>query len=678
MPRSPDVPVSPGRRSGRGPWAREWTALTLGVAAAATVLDAGLLQRRHSLFTGGFLSVDHLKGPGEIAVFLAGSIAADAALGGVLAAVGLWLSARCALGAAARRTLTVLVALGPIAVADAVSFRILSYLGSAFDFGLMFDLVGRRPAEILAVAGGHIWRAVALLGGVAVVAGLAIWLLNRRWPRGTWSSADRRPGWRTAVGLPLAVALLGLATTTALRLERESFDNGLRRKPSGRALGTVIAALSDFDRDGWGLLTRPADSAPFDARVHPYAVDWPGNGVDENGVGGDLPAGLPPYDEDRSAVATWPARPDIVFVFLETFRADAVGRIVDGRAVTPVIDAIAARGVSIAHAYSHNGYTVQSRFHTLTGSLASLRGGTSLIDDFNANGYETAYFSGQDESFGGGLLPTGYERARVFYDARQDRARRYTTFGTAGSLAVPAAVVLERIGAFLDQRDRTRPLFLYVNFHDTHFPYHHGGMAALIGRTVVARDDIAPGRRDDLQRMYWNAAANVDHAIGELVARVARTTGREPAVIVTADHGESLFDEGFLGHGYALNDVQTRVPLVAANLALELREPWGHADLRDDLRAALSREDGAQRPSVRREAGGRVFQYLGSLERPAQIGFVTTSGRTIYDFRADRFLGPDGAWTAPAQLVGPARAAFLELLHYWERMMVAQARAASR
>ena len=31
---------------------------------------------------------------------------------------------------------------------------------------------------------------------------------------------------------------------------------------------------------------------------------------------------------------------------------------------------------------------------------------------------------------------------------------------------------------------------------------------------------------------------------------------------IRADHGESLFDEGLLGHGYALNDMQTRIPVV--------------------------------------------------------------------------------------------------------------------
>ena len=102
-------------------------------------------------------------------------------------------------------------------------------------------------------------------------------------------------------------------------------------------------------------------------------------------------------------------------------------RRVDGQPVTPVLDELRAGG-SRRYAYSHNGYTVQSRHHIFAGSVAGLRGATTLIDDFNATGYETAYFSGQDESFGGADVDVGFARASVSYDARQDRDRRYSTF----------------------------------------------------------------------------------------------------------------------------------------------------------------------------------------------------------------------------------------------------------
>ena len=130
--------------------------------------------------------------------------------------------------------------------------------------------------------------------------------------------------------------------------------------------------------------------------------------------------------------------------------------------------------------------------------------------------------------------------------------------------------------------------------------------------------------------MYLNSAANVDAAAGRLLEGVRAHLGREPAVIVTSDHGESLFDEGFLGHGYALDDVQTRVPLVVANLPLPCR-PWpATPTCGGPLLAALTGQAGAGRARLVEAPGQRVFQYLGVVERPMAIGFATGTGRLVY------------------------------------------------
>ena len=99
---------------------------------------------------------------------------------------------------------------------------------------------------------------------------------------------------------------------------------------------------------------------------------------------------------------------------------------------------IAAAGGAAPLAFSHNGFTYQSRFHLFSGSLAGVRGGRTLVDDFKGNGYRVGYFSGQDDSFGGPELAVGFDRADTFFDARSAPDRRYTQFSTPGSLAVPA------------------------------------------------------------------------------------------------------------------------------------------------------------------------------------------------------------------------------------------------
>jgi hypothetical protein len=648
-----------------------WRRVTLGAALILTLLESLLLQRKRSFFTGGFLAAEHVSGPGEAAGFLVASLIVDASLAGLLAWLLLWATSRLRLTRAARGALVLGGALAPLLVANIIGYRLLAYLGDAFDLGLMFELTGRRPAEILAVASDHLGVPFVWAMGVSAAVGALVWVVNRL-----------GRGHRAPVHVPSRIALhavavlaAGLVTTVAAGSANDTLEEGLRRKASGNALLRLGAWLTDFDRDGYGMVGRIRDPHPFDRNIYPYALDIPGNGIDENGVGGDLPSAEPRYHEGAGATLAWRHRPDMVLFVLESFRADAVGRTVNGVPVTPVLDALAREGVSSARAFSHNGYTAQSRFHLMTGSLVGLRGGTSLIDDFSANGYQTAYFSGQDESFGGAAFGIGFERAEVRYDARQDPGERYTRFTTAGSLAVPHDVLEERIARFLEARTDARPLFLYVNFHDTHFPYHHGGLEPLTSHVTVRQSQIAPSRRDAVQEMYFNAAANVDRAVGRTLEIVTRALGRPPAVIVTADHGESLFDEGFLGHGYALNDVQTRIPLIVRGLSLVITEPFGQVELRDAIGVALACEDDAAVPVLIDVPGKTVFQYLGNLDRPRQIGFATGDARLIYDFRSRRFVrSGQTSHQLSAQGEHDDLADF-HLVHAWERMMLAAAEA---
>ncbi|MEO8629650.1 MAG: hypothetical protein ABI612_16355, partial [Betaproteobacteria bacterium] len=88
-----------------------------------------------------------------------------------------------------------------------------------------------------------------------------------------------------------ALVVLSSLIVVGVSMNSESMGFGLRWTPSGQLFTTVLNRLSDVDRDGYGLLRNPRDAAPFDAAIHPYAVDIPGNGIDEDGLAGDLPPG---------------------------------------------------------------------------------------------------------------------------------------------------------------------------------------------------------------------------------------------------------------------------------------------------------------------------------------------------------------------------------------------------
>lgn len=649
---------------------RAWLSLSLCTALVVTAVDAYLLERKKGFFTGGFLADEHLQSWGERLAFLGLSWLSDAAFVGAVAA----LAVRC-LGPLRLGRATWLAAAGiavlPLAIGDLVRFELTRYLGDAFDLSLMFELTGRSVSEVLAVAAAHLIMPL-LVSMIALAAGaLLAWRLARR-PGAHHATPVGAPHWQAVV------ALVGLAVgvTSAARLADPLLDDVLRRKPSVDWPGEVLDRLSDVDRDGYGVLGRPADPAPFDGRIYPYAVDLPGNGVDENSVNGDMSPELPPYEEVSTAARRWNSGRHVVLVMLESVRADAVGATLAGRQVTPNLDAMAARGVSSQDAWSHNGYTVQSRHHVFTGSLANMRGGSSLIDDFVANGYHVGYVSGQDDTFGSAALGVGRERSHYQYTARDEPHRRYSTFSTPGSLAVPFTVVEEKVAGFLQGRDLARPVFLYVNYHDTHFPYHHAGIQPILGDTVIPQRAIGPDRAEDLRRMYLNTVANVDASIGRVLALARQALQGDIGVIVLSDHGESLYDEGFLGHGYALNEVQTKIPLLVENIPMVIAEPWGQVQLRDALAEALAADTGGPAtPRAISEPGRGIFQYLGGFGRPRQVVWRTSEDIVAYDVRVRRASVTPGEWLRESSIPPGRREAFVDLIDLWERMRLAVFRA---
>src|SRR5438128_5048817 len=152
-------------------------------------------------------------------------------------------------------------------------------------------------------------------------------------------------------------------------------------------------------------------------------------------------------------------RPNVLLVTIDTLRADHVGCYGDASAVTPTLDALAARGVRFATAVAHVPLTGPSHACLLTG-LTPLghgfrdNGGFALpasvktaAEDFRAAGYGTAAFvSGfpLDRRFGfdrgfetyDDHLPRGNDRRRTPYVERFADA---TTDAVLRWLGVPSA-----------------------------------------------------------------------------------------------------------------------------------------------------------------------------------------------------------------------------------------------
>jgi hypothetical protein len=428
-------------------------------------------------------------------------------------------------------------------------------------------------------------------------------------------------------------------------------------------------------------MIRPeADPAPLDAAVYPGALDIPDNQLDEDGLDGDLPP-LPVIGTDpllRMAAA----KPRHLFlVVLESVRADALDASYDGQAVMPHLAAIAAKGQVHPAAYSHTGFTTSSLKALFNRTLSQHPEQANLLDLLESYGYQINVLSAQAERFGEVDKAVGLRRSGAYYfDAESDPSGLVEPTKNPGAMRLTEQALLSAVQQRFAAIDWRQPQFVYLNIQAAHYPYSHAKMPALLNDIRLKRDEMQPAAAARIRASYLNAVANADWLIGQLQQLIARYQ-LDPLQFYVSDHGESLFDDGFLGHGHQLNDVQTRLLLVASE-----RLPWpvrlGHTDLTDvmvpaalqlapPVLAAWPGTGAAGTDSLvaaSRQAEPTVLQLIGRLSQPQQIGLVHPEGRLIYDFRVAQYRYPDRSRPglhSSAQLPTPLRPAGQELVRQW-------------
>jgi len=260
------------------------------------------------------------------------------------------------------------------------------------------------------------------------------------------------------------------------------------------------------------------------------------------------------------------------------------------------------------------------------------------------------------------------EKAHFFYDARQDVNLRSSPFASPGSLAVPGRVVTERLSRFVQSRRQDqRPLFLYVNLQDTHFPYQHYDMDPLVTNSSLSRSEIKPANRAKVLETYLNAAANVDAYAGRIVDILEKNLDGDLALLIVSDHGESLFDDGLLGHGLDLSDQQMRILMIVKGFPARIEEPMGQDEIRATIQKALGlspeQHSSPERMLIK---GKRVFQNIGTLARPSRIAWRSEAEVWEADLVHLRQRKNAEPWAE----LGSAKDEdlFRDLVYYWESL----------
>ena len=220
---------------------------------------------------------------------------------------------------------------------------------------------------------------------------------------------------------------------------------------------------------------------------------------------------------------------------------------------------MAEQGTSIDAAYAHRGYTAPSLKAIFNRTLSSVIDRISLVEFLEQSDYSFSFISGQDESFADIAGFTGMRHPnRYLFDARSALEDRVYASKDPGSLRLSEDRVVRQFNARTNQVDWNQPQFFYINLQAAHFPYTHPNMPAILTDHPIPRSEISKANRAWVEMTYWNALAVADQAVCSLIDQLQKlNVYQKTTVMILGDHGESLFDDNFLGHGHALDQAQT-------------------------------------------------------------------------------------------------------------------------
>lgn len=281
------------------------------------------------------------------------------------------------------------------------------------------------------------------------------------------------------------------------------------------------------------------------------------------------------------------ARPNVVFVFADQWRAQATGYAGDPNVQTPHLDRLRAESADLVNAVSTCPVCSPYRGSLLTGQYALTHGvfmndvplrneAASIAEAYKAAGYDTAYI-GKWHLDGRGrsnFIPRerrqGFDYWKVLECTHNYNQSPYYADAPEKLFWDGYDAIAQTRDAQQYLRDRTgeRPFLLMLSWGPPHNPYETAPEEfrrmydpdALVLRENVP-DDAAAWARRDLAGYYAHCSA-LDACVGDLLRTLDETGLAENTVFVfTSDHGDMLGSQGQMRKQRPY-DESIRVPLL--------------------------------------------------------------------------------------------------------------------
>jgi len=298
--------------------------------------------------------------------------------------------------------------------------------------------------------------------------------------------------------------------------------------------------------------------------------------VDNLVAWGPVSLSSPPSGRENRA-----ERPNVLFIVVDTLRRDHVTSYGYRRNTTPEIQSrLAQPGAVVEEAYSQAPWTLPSVVSFLTGrqpgellsadmsSFGIPAEVEPLAERMGRLGYQTAGFVANPTLHTGAGFDRGF---RTWFAPPADIKWMLKHADDLNARAIPWL-----------KASQDRPFFAYVHYIDPHDPYSNPDIDRLGGRSPFLPDYSGPvdggwihgiytGQiqlpdpvRDvpHIRALYDSEVSYVDRHIGELLAALDPEVLANTLIVLTADHGEELYDHGGWKHGQSLYEEQIHVPLI--------------------------------------------------------------------------------------------------------------------
>ena len=365
-----------------------------------------------------------------------------------------------------------------------------------------------------------------------------------------------------------------------------------------------------------------------------------------------------------SLCAPLSAEPHLVLLSVDTLRADAVGAYGAEGAKTPTIDALAAAGMLFEDAHTTIGKTGPAFASIFTSLYPPTHGARRnaqrmrsdipvLAELLGEAGYEAAAFI-SNWTLRADLV--GLNRGFDHYDEEFNQARNAggVTERDADDIVKATERWLRRRAD--DEERNGRPLFLWVHFSDPHSPYlERGGFTP----PLPPRKTRTAGWQ---KRWRYQSEVNyVDHWLGRLSEAIEERLPGPRFTLFLSDHGESMGEHSYWGHGKNVHWPNTRIPMILAGpglpTGLEVQAPVGVVDVLPTVLDLLGIEapDGLEGQSLvptggETQAIQRPRYVIGDrhtalfnksrrnspYENPLQISMELDGAKVVHDFSKRR------------------------------------------